>query len=177
MEELIAKRYVKALKEVTDVTSMEAISGVFSVLADSFKDKSFVNVIANPNVALEEKSNILLEAVKPAGSEQLNNFVKLLVQNKRVQVIPAISVELKKDLANTTRTYQGTVYSDSELDGQVINGLSSGLSKKFDATISLDFVKTDFNGIKVSVDGLGVEINFSKDRIDHQIIQHIIKAI
>jgi F-type H+-transporting ATPase subunit delta len=38
-------------------------------------------------------------------------------------------------------------------------------------------VKNDFNGIKVAVEGLGIEINFSKDRIDSQIIEHIIKAI
>ena len=59
----------------------------------------------------------------------------------------------------------------------MISDLSSGLSKKFDSTISLNFVKNDFNGIKVTVEGLGIEINFSKDRIDNQIIQHIIKAI
>ncbi len=177
MEELIAKRYVKALKEGNDVASMEAMSDVFSVLSDSFKDEKFVNIVANPNVALEDKSNILLEAVKPANSEQLNNFVKLLVQNRRIQIIPAISAELKKDIANSTKTFEGTVYSDSDLDSKVISDLSSGLSKKFDSTISLNFVKSDFNGIKVAVEGLGIEINFSKDRIDNQIIQHIIKAI
>ncbi|MDH4943635.1 F0F1 ATP synthase subunit delta [Sulfurimonas sp. C5] len=177
MEELVAKRYVKALVEGSDVASMEAMSDVFSVLSDSFKDEKFVNVVTNPNVTSEDKSNILLEAVKPANSEKLNNFVKLLVQNKRIQIIPAISAELKKDIANSTKTFEGTVYSDSDLDSKVISDLSSGLSKKFDSTISLNFVKNDFNGIKVTVEGLGIEINFSKDRIDNQIIQHIIKAI
>lgn len=177
MEELVAKRYVKALKEGNDIASMEALSDVFSVLSDSFKDEKFVNIVTNPNVTAEDKSNILLEAVKPANSEQLNNFVKLLVQNRRIQIIPAISAELKKDIANSTKTFEGTVYSDSDLDSKVISDLSSGLSKKFDSTISLNFVKSDFNGIKVSVEGLGIEINFSKDRIDNQIIQHIIKAI
>ncbi|WP_304543094.1 F0F1 ATP synthase subunit delta [Sulfurimonas microaerophilic] len=177
MEELIAKRYVKALKDGVDLASIEAISDVFSALSDSFKDDKFIKIVTNPDVTIEDKSNILLEAVKPANSEKLNNFVKLLVENKRIEVIPAISVELKKDIANSTKTYEGTVFSDSELDSKVISDLSSGLSKKFDSTITLNFVKNDFNGIKVAVDGLGVEINFSKDRIDNQIIQHIIKAI
>ncbi|MEJ2413734.1 MAG: F0F1 ATP synthase subunit delta [Sulfurimonas sp.] len=177
MEELIAKRYVKALKEGIDSASMQAASDVFSALSNSFKDEKFITVVTNPDVATEDKSNILLEAVKPAKSEELDNFIKLLVQNRRIEIIPAISQELKKDIANSTKTFEGTVYSDSELDAKVISDLSSGLSKKFDSTITLNFVKNDFNGIKVAVEGLGVEINFSKDRINNQIIQHIIKAI
>lgn len=177
MEELIAKRYVKALKEGIDSASMQAVSDLFSALSDSFKDEKFIQVVTNPNVAVEDKSSILLEAVKPAKSEKLDNFIKLLVQNKRIEVIPAISEVLKKEIANTTKTFEGTVYSDTKLDSKVISDLSSGLSKKFDSTITLNFEKNDFNGIKVAVDGLGVEINFSKDRISNQIIQHIIKAI
>ena len=64
---------------------------------------------------------------------------------------------LKKEIANTTKTFEGTVYSDTKLDSKVISDLSSGLSKKFDSTITLNFEKNDFNGIKVAVDGLGVE--------------------
>ena len=56
MEELVAKRYVKALVEGSDVASMEAMSDVFSVLSDSFKDEKFVNVVTNPNVTSEDKS-------------------------------------------------------------------------------------------------------------------------
>jgi F-type H+-transporting ATPase subunit delta len=80
-------------------------------------------------------------------------------------------------LADTTKTYSGFVYSDSKIDDKVIKGLSAGLSKKFDSTISLQFVKNNFNGIKVDVEDLGIEIDFSKLRINSQIIEHIIKAI
>ena len=177
MEELIAKRYVKALKSETDTASMEAISEVFAGLADSFKNDKFINVVTNPNVAVAEKTALLLDAVKKAESDKLNNFIKLIVENKRIQIIPAISRELKKDIAVSTKTFEGKIYSDSDMDAAVVTSLAEGLSKKFDSTISLTFVKNDFNGIKVEVEGLGVEINFSKDRIDSQFIQHIIQAI
>ena len=177
MEELIAKRYVKALKSDTDIASLEAISEVFAGLADSFKDDKFINVVTNPNVAVAEKATLLLDAVKKAESDKLNNFIQLLVENKRIQIIPAISKELKKDIAVSTKTFEGKIYSDSDMDAAVVTSLAEGLSKKFDSTITLTFIKNDFNGIKVEVEGLGVEINFSKDRIDSQFIQHIIKAI
>nr|WP_321266054.1 F0F1 ATP synthase subunit delta [uncultured Sulfurimonas sp.] len=177
MEELIAKRYIKALKEGLDAKSMQNATTVFLALAKSFDNAKFVQIVENPNVSREDKLEILLAAVKPANSENINSLIKLLVENDRIAVIPALAEGMRKDSANTSKTYNGVVYSDSDIDAKVMQDLSSGLSKKFDSNISLKFVKDNFNGIKVDVEDLGVEINFSKSRINNQIIQHIIKAI
>jgi len=177
MEELIAKRYIKALKSNADLESMKNMTTIFSALAESFKDASFINIIDNPNVATKDKSKILLDSVKEAKSKTVDNFIKLLVENKRINIIPAIAREMKKDVAHSTKTYEGVIYSDTTIDQGLVEKLSSGLSKKFDSKITLASVKNNFNGIKVDVEGLGIEINFSKDRIDNQIIEHIIKAI
>jgi F-type H+-transporting ATPase subunit delta len=69
------------------------------------------------------------------------------------------------------------VYSDSDIDSKVIEDLGNGLGSRFDSKISLKFVKDNFKGIKVDVEDLGVEISFSKSRINDQMIEHIIKAI
>lgn len=45
MEELIAKRYIKAIKGSSDATSMENMLTIFSTLAQSFKDDKFVQII------------------------------------------------------------------------------------------------------------------------------------
>ena len=177
MEELIAKKYIKALKQGSDLESMKNITEVFSVLADAFSNEKFVSIVNNPHVNVSDKATILLDAVKSAESEGVNNLIKLLVENKRINIIPAIAKELQKDMDKSTKTYDGVIYSDSEIDTKVMTELSNGLNKRFDSTITLSFVKNDFNGIKVEVEGLGVEINFSKDRINNQIIEHIIKAI
>lgn len=177
MEELIAKRYVKALKDDSDTAFVESTLLVFSALAESFQDKKFVQIIENPNVSLNDKSEILLDAVKSAKSDKINNLIKLLVEKRRIEIIPAIAEELRKDVAESTKTYEGTIYSDSDIDAKVIQELSNGLGKKFDSKMSLSFVKNNFDGIKVDVEYLGVEINFSKERINSQIIEHVIKAI
>ncbi len=126
MEELIAKRYIKALKASSDVKSMANITSVFSALADSFKDDKFIKIIDNPNVNREDKLSILLEAVKSAKSNQIDNLIKLLVENKRINIIPAMAVELKKDVALSTKTYDGVISSNSDIDSKVIEELSSG---------------------------------------------------
>jgi F-type H+-transporting ATPase subunit delta len=128
-------------------------------------------------VSKEQKLEILLAAVKPAKSEIINTLIKLLVEKNRTSIIPALAEGMRKDMADTNKTYSGVVYSDSDIDAKVIQDLTSGLSKKFDSNISLDFIKDDFNGIKVDVEDLGIEINFSKTRINNQIIEHIVKAI
>lgn len=177
MSEQIAKRYIKALKSDMDNEALTNLSDIFSTLAVSFNDEKFNNVISNPGVSTSDKTNILLDAVKSAKSEKVNNFIKLLGENKRLEVIPYLAVALKKDIAQNTNTYQGVVYSDNDIDASVIKNLGDGLGKKYNSEITLDFVKSDFDGVKVDVEDLGIEINFSKSRINDQIIEHIVKAI
>ncbi|MCD6173169.1 MAG: F0F1 ATP synthase subunit delta, partial [Sulfurimonas sp.] len=116
MEELIAKRYIKAITSSSDVESIQNMTDVFATLAKSFKDNKFVQIIDNPNVSANDKSEMLLEAVKSANSSKVNNLIKLLVENKRINIIPAIAEELRKDVAASTKTYAGVIYSDSDID-------------------------------------------------------------
>ena len=175
--ELIAKRYVKALKSELSAEELSNVCEIFSELAVSFKDESFKAVVSNPSVNSADKVNILLEAIKSAESEKVNNFIKLLGENKRLDVIPALAAVLKKDIAQSSKKYQGVVYSNSDIEASVIKNLGEGLGKKYDSQIALDFVKNEFDGVKVDVEDLGIEINFSKTRINDQIIEHIVKAI
>ena len=177
MEELIAKRYIKALKKSSDVESMQNMTLIFSAISESFNDEKFLNIINNPDVSADQKSEILLSAVKSADSKDVENLIKLLAEHNRINIIPAIAEVMRKDVAATSKNYSGVIYSDSDIDSKVIADLSSGLGKRFDSNISLEFIKNDFNGIKVDVQDLGVEINFSKSRINKQIVEHIIKAI
>ncbi len=42
MEELIAKRYIKAIQEVSNEADFETISDLFGALAGSFEDEKFL---------------------------------------------------------------------------------------------------------------------------------------
>ncbi|MDD5401624.1 MAG: F0F1 ATP synthase subunit delta [Sulfurimonas sp.] len=177
MEELIARRYIKAIKKEFDIDSMKDTALIFSILAEFFNNKKFTQIINNPDVSQNQKSKILLDAVKLTGFKDVENLIKLLAEHNRINIIPAMAEVLRKDVAASTKNYNGIVYSDSDIDAKVIKDLSDGLGKRFDSTISLEFIKSDFNGIKVDVQDLGVEISFSKSRINSQIIEHIVKAI
>jgi len=177
MEELIAKRYIKALLSDSDIAFAQNVTVVFEALSNSFENEKFLNIISSNDVSANEKVSLLLDVVKSANSQRVDNFIRLLVENKRINIIPAIAEELRKNLADMTKTYSGVVLSNTNIKAKTIKDLSKGLSEKYNSKIVLSFEKTDFNGIKVEVDDLGIEINFSKDRINSQIIEHIIKAI
>lgn len=177
MEELIAKRYVKALKNIFNADELAAVGSVFETIADEFKNEKYSQVMENPNVAKSQKLDILLDATKSVESKELNSFINLLVEQNRINVIPALSKVIKKEIAKINNSYSGVVYSNNDIEQTTLNELSSEISKKIDSNITLSFVKNDFDGIKMKVEDLGIEIDFSKSRINTQIIEHILKAI
>jgi F-type H+-transporting ATPase subunit delta len=177
MEELIAKRYIKAMRQSTDSSEFELISDVFDGLSTAFKNDKFVDIVSSPDVSTEDKRDMLVNSVKSAANSKIENFISLLVENGRIGIIPAIAQEMKKEIAREKNSFVGKVYSDSDIDANAIDGLSSGLSKKVGSNIALEFIKSDYDGVKVEVEDLGIEINFSKNRLNSQMINHILKAI
>jgi F-type H+-transporting ATPase subunit delta len=177
MNELIAKKYVQALEKSLDLESLGNTAEVLSALAKAIEDPSVASVLNAPQVSKEKRTEILTSAIKGANSKEIENLIKLLVENSRVNLIPDIANVLNKHIADIKKSYRGTVYSDSEIDSNILAQLQSGLGKKFDSTITLSYKKDDFDGIKVDVEDLGIEISFSKTRINKQIVEHILKAI
>lgn len=177
MVALVANRYVKALLEGETAKDMAALSAIFDALASQFEDESFFDFISAPHVNSSVKEEILLAAVEKAKSQKLNNFIKLLAEKNRFELIPEIASQISKEISVVNKAYNGKIFSDIEVDAKTVKALSSGLSAKLEANITLEFVKTNFDGIKVEVEDLGVEINFSKERINSTLIGHILKAI
>jgi F-type H+-transporting ATPase subunit delta len=175
--EAIAQRYVKALASVLDQAALENLQPLFDALAEAYNDKRFAGMINDPQVDAAAKESLLLSVVESAQSSAVNNLIKLLVEKRRLAVIPAMAEVLLLTLAAMNETYEGRVYSSAAVEASTLNALSSDLGKKMDATITLAFVPSDYDGIKVEVEDLGVEVSLSKSRLNAQVIEHILKAI
>ena len=177
MAALVAKRYVKALLDGENAEGMATLLAVFEALSTQFDNEKFVDIISSPSIVSSAKEEILLAAVASLKSDKINNFLKLLAEKNRFELIPEITSQLSKEMAIVNNAYTGSILSDVDMDAKTVKSLSEGLSKKVDANITLEFVKTDFDGIKVEVEDLGIELNFSKERINSSLIDHILKAI
>lgn len=175
--ELIAKRYTKPLVELCDLDTLENISDLFGTVAEAFKNEKFLHIMNSSEVNRDAKSQLILDMVAPANSAIVNNFVKLLAENGRLALIPELSCELKREIARSKRMYKGSIYSNDAIEQSSVDAIARDLGNKFGATIALEYVPAEYDGIRVEVDELNVEINFSKTRLNAQLVEHILKAI
>ncbi|WP_310440798.1 F0F1 ATP synthase subunit delta [Sulfuricurvum sp.] len=175
--ELIAKRYIKPLMESCDQVSLDNLSTLLSTVAKAYENEKF-NLIMNSNdVSSSAKCQLVLDMVASVNSTTVNNLIKLLAENGRLSLIPVIADQLTREIGRVKRTFKGRIYSNNVVDQASVDTIARDLGTKMGATISLSYVASDFDGIRVEVDDLNVEINFSKSRLNAQLVEHILKAI
>jgi len=175
MEELIAKRYATALSSVAkDIAS---IAEVLNVLTEAIDNNEVKTALTSPIVTAEKKTEMILSALGKKADGILVNFIKVLGENKRLDLIPAITKVLNADLQKESNQYEGVLKSKETLGNKELNKLEETLKTYTGSTIKLTQEKTDLDGLRVSVDDLGIEVNFSKQRVKEQLIDFIKKSL
>ena len=164
MKELVAKRYVKALVSDLNADELTGFIDELRRLVAAFGNEKFKNIIASP-------------ALSGRKSVKFTNFVKLLGENKRLEILPNIANELLIQKSKINNVFCGKIYGGVEIDADKISKLEESFSRKFGARIMLEVAKSDYNGIKIELEDLGVEASFSMDRLKAQMIEYILKAI
>ncbi len=176
MIDLVAKRYVKALMSERDNDSLNSIYNELEKISTAYTNEKFLTIISSTDVTNNEKVDFILSLLDTT-SETITNLVKLLGDKKRLNIIPEIVNGLEKELSVLNNSYTGVVYTNKELSSTDMDKLNSQFSKKFDVNLELAQNICDYDGIKVDIDGLGVEVGFSKERLKSQMIDHILKAV
>ena len=174
MEELIAKRYAKALSSVSN--DIAGIVEVLNVLTEVIQTKEVKLALTSPLVADAKKTEMILSAVSD-DDNTLVNFIKVLGENKRLELIPAIAKVLNADLQKESNQYEGVLKSSEKLGQDELSKLEKTLKTYTGSEIKLTQEKTDLDGLRVSVDDLGIEVNFSKQRVKEQLIDFIKKSL
>ena len=175
MEELIAKRYAKALSSVSK--DIAGVADVLNVLTTAVATPEVSKVLLSPIVASEKKTEMILSTLGDNTDATLVNFIKILGENKRLDLIPAIAKVLNADLQKVSNEYEGVLTSKDTLDEKALSNLEETLKKYTGSTIKLTQEKSDVDGLRVSVDDLGIEVNFSKQRVKDQLIDFIKKSL
>ena len=176
MNEVVAKKYVKAILSDVKSNELNAFVENLSELAAAFASDKFKSSISLPTLKASQKVELILSLVKNQDAKFVN-FIKLLGANKRLELIPAILDEMKIEQSLLENTYRGEVVGNFDLSAEQLKALEENFSKKFNSKIKLDGSKSDYNGVKVELDDLGVEVNFSIDRLKSQMSEYILKAI
>jgi len=176
MKNIIAKKYVNALMKSCNDSEIVLIEQSINELASAFSSTRFNNIILSPDVSVEEKEKFVLSLLEKSEGKLLN-LIKLLAVNDRLSLIPVIAEELKFQTSLKSNSYEGEVVSNFEISKEQITNLEENFSKKFNANIKLEAKVSDYPGVKIQLDDLGVEVSFSLDRLKTQMVEHILKAI
>ena len=177
MEQLIAKRYVKALMEALPAKEVQKAADTLAAVAEAFGDPKFAEIMASPEVKKEKREELVVSLLGEKTDKRLVNFVKTLGLHNRFGLIPEIALQLQKELQRRANRYEGVVESRKKLDDKLLKELEASLSKYADATIVLKQAQSERDGIRVTVEDLGLEASFSKDRVASDMIGHILKAL
>jgi len=176
MIDLVAKRYVKALMSDRDTKSLEIVYSELKEISMAFTDEKFLLIISSTEVESSRKVELILSFIDKC-SESTANLVKLLGDNMRLNIIPAIVNELELELSVLNNSFKGVIYTNKELEKSDVEAINSEFSQKFKVDLELTQNICDYDGVKVSIDGLGVEVGFAKSRLKSQMINHILKAV
>ena len=177
MEELIAKRYVNALVGSTNKKQRAAFSKTLLEMTEAFSDATVVEKLSSPLITNEVKTAMVVESLGDA-EEKLVNFIKIIGENGRLDLLPTIAKVLKQAIQNETNKYEGVVTTGTKLKAAELKELQASLSTYTNgANVKLTQEVSDVEGIKVSVEDLGIEVNFSKQRVKEQLIDFITKSL
>ena len=176
MVELIAKRYTKALISGRTIEHMAIINQQLQVLASAYCNEKFCSIIESLDITTYSKVDLLL-SFNQHNDYLINNLLILLGTNRRLVIIPSIAQEFEKQYYALTNQYQGVIYSNTQLSDSYIVEIQNRLSTKFGVSLQLSNIVSDYDGIKVDIDGLGVEVGFERNKFKSQMIEHILKAV
>ncbi|RLA77425.1 MAG: ATP synthase F1 subunit delta [Epsilonproteobacteria bacterium] len=176
MEELIAKRYVDALLSVANREEIENYVKAINGIAKSYSDPKVRAMVIAPIISSDTKVDTILAVLGKEIDSKLTNFIKLIGEHKRLELMPAIAQVLNAQLQKESNEYDGVVRSNEALDADTIAKLEGTLNRYTGSAIKLSQEKSELDGLRVDVDDLGIEVNFSKERVKEQLIDFIMKS-
>jgi len=171
---MIVEKYTKALVQSLDKEELEKVYEALAKIAVISKDPKFILLIKSPILTIDEKINIISE-ITECKNPKFINFIKIVLENKRIDLLKDIARRLYEKVSELNNTYNGFV--EGKVSENTLKELENKFSQKFNATIKLHLKERDLNGIKVFVDVLNVEFALVEERIKQDIISQILKAI
>ncbi|BAM11949.1 F0F1 ATP synthase subunit delta [Helicobacter cinaedi PAGU611] len=174
MLNIISKKYTQALMD--SGCDLDESLSILKAFSSVLKSKRVADIIASPFLSKTQKEEFLLDSLKNVDTK-IQNFFRLIAQTDRILLIPYISNELEKRLLARKKEYAAVLVSKDELDNKTLERIQDSLAKKLGVKLSIKQELSGTDGIKLSVEDLGIEVSFSKDRFSSDLKNHILKAL
>jgi F-type H+-transporting ATPase subunit delta len=177
MNELIAKRYAKALMELVPQKELNGVLTALQALQKSFADSEVAELITSPLVNHQRKFELLVAPLEKTIDERLYRLLELMSEKGRLDLVPDLAEILAFEIKKRGNKFEGTVEADEALPKEELKRLEEVLAKYSGAKIRLKQTSKSGDGLRVSVEDLGLELNFSKSRVKSDLLDFIQRAL
>jgi F-type H+-transporting ATPase subunit delta len=149
----IARPYAEALFRVAKSGDLSAWSGLVSEMADVAAHPDVQALSHNPNVSDPQIVDTFLALLKSPVNPEAKNFLKLLVENGRVMLLPEIGVQFHELKNAQEGTADAEITSAFEISAAQVNEIITTLEKKFGRKLnpSVNVDSSLIGGVRVVV--------------------------
>ena len=155
MINVIADRYAQALFEVGEETqTTNELYQELKQLVDILNEnKDLHNFLRSPLIGREDKKNVMKNIFENQLSDNMNNFLKIVIDKDRMSAIENIKESYKNLLNDKNNILEGTVVTAVSLSEQEIKDLEKNLSIKFNKKVTLNNIvdETILGGVLVKL--------------------------
>jgi len=177
MNELIAKRYAVALMEIVSEKDLGEQLELLREILKAFAGEEFREIIASPLVPDAKKFEMLIAPLEEKLDRKFFRLLQVMSEKGRLDLLPDLEAILAFELKKRSNSFEGHVESDEALSEEEIGRLEKVLEKYSGASISLKQTGQQSDGLRVTVEDLGLELGFSKARIKSDLLDFIQKAL
>lgn len=155
MINIIADRYAQALFEVGEETqtSSELYKELNELVDILNTNKNLYNLLKSPLISKDEKKNIIENIFKNQLSNNMNNFLKILIDKDRISIIENIKQSYKRLLNDKNNILEATAVTAVKLSEEEIKDLEKNLSIKYNKNVTLTNIidETILGGVLVKL--------------------------
>ena len=106
-------------------------------IVSAMSDDAVGLLIASPEKAYKEKTEIFVNLFDGEVQQKTINLLKILGEAKRLSLLPTISSEYKKLLAEKDSSSDLTITSAYDLSAEQIDSITTGLEKRYGKNVTV----------------------------------------
>jgi F-type H+-transporting ATPase subunit delta len=127
----LARPYAEALFRVAKNGNMSAWSAMVSEMSLVGGNPEVKALADNPNLSKQQVTDIVVDLLKISISDEIRNFIEVLVDNGRVTLLPEIGTQFHALKNADEGSANALIYSAFEMSDAQVAELLTSLQKKF----------------------------------------------
>jgi F-type H+-transporting ATPase subunit delta len=134
----LARPYAKAAFEyAVSADDLQGWSNNLEVVAAVAQQEAVIKLLSSPSYTAAQQAQKTIEICGDSVNDKMANFLHVLAENRRLQLLPQIYQQYEVLKANREKTVEVDVVSACEISTEQQNKLASALSAKLEREVNM----------------------------------------